>query len=80
MISLLGMQEDEIKNCDNEELLKFLFKPGFTTRSTVSMQSGRGVGLDFVYHTLKKRGGDVKIRSTKGRGTTISLIVPVPEN
>lgn len=78
--SLFGMQDEDIKKWDNEELLKFLFKPGFTTRPTVSMQSGRGVGLDFVYHTLKKLGGDVKIKSSRGRGTTISLIVPIPEN
>lgn len=78
--SIFGMQDEAVLKLDNEELLKFLFKPGFTTRQSVSMQSGRGIGLDFIHHTLKKLGGDVKIKSTRGRGTTVSLVVPVPEN
>ncbi|HEX2958749.1 MAG TPA: ATP-binding protein, partial [Chitinispirillaceae bacterium] len=78
--SLFDFQDDDIEKLDNEDLLKYLFKPGFTTRPTASMLSGRGVGLDFVYHILKKLGGDVKIKSTKGRGTIVMLIVPIPEN
>ncbi len=77
---LFGMSDNDIERIDDEEMLRFLFKPGFTTRPSVTMQSGRGVGLDFVYHTSKKLGGDVKIKSIRGRGTTVSLIVPVPEN
>lgn len=78
--TMFGIQGDEVEMLDDEELMKFLFKPGFSTCSTNSIVSGRGVGLDFVYHTLKKLGGDVKIKSTRERGTIVSLLVPIPEN
>jgi signal transduction histidine kinase/CheY-specific phosphatase CheX len=68
-----------IENMSEQELYSYLFKPGFTTKKITSSLSGRGVGLDFVYHTVKKAGGDVSVSSMYGKGTMIKIIIPRPE-
>ncbi|HEY3997927.1 MAG TPA: response regulator, partial [Candidatus Xenobia bacterium] len=60
-----------------EELYEFLFLPGFSTRSTVSEFSGRGVGLDAVQTLVQEMGGRVSVESTQGRGTTFLLDLPL---
>ncbi|MBN1601368.1 MAG: Hpt domain-containing protein [Chitinispirillaceae bacterium] len=77
--SIYKMSQDEVAKLSLEELYSYLFKPGFTTCSTVTMLSGSGVGMDFVDHTLTKIGGHVKIKSEKGKGSIVTLIIPVPE-
>jgi chemotaxis protein histidine kinase CheA len=60
-----------------EEALRLIFAPGFSTRSEVSEVSGRGVGLDVVASAVNRVGGEVFLDTDLGRGTTISLEVPV---
>ncbi|MCU0654901.1 MAG: hybrid sensor histidine kinase/response regulator [Polyangiaceae bacterium] len=60
-----------------EELLEFIFLPGFSTARTVSDISGRGVGLDVVRSTLEQIGGAVRVQSSSGSGTTFILEAPL---
>lgn len=59
------------------ELLEFLFLPGFSTASSVTEVSGRGVGLDVVHQTMRDLGGSVRVESEPGRGTTFVLSLPI---
>jgi chemotaxis protein histidine kinase CheA/CheY-like chemotaxis protein len=60
-----------------EEALRLIFAPGFSTRKEVSEVSGRGVGLDVVASAANRVGGEVFLDTDLGRGTTITLEVPV---
>ena len=60
-----------------EELVEFLFLPGFSTRDRVTELSGRGVGLDVVRSMVREVRGSVRLTSQKGRGTRCSLQVPL---
>jgi two-component system chemotaxis sensor kinase CheA len=60
-----------------EDLLAFLFKPGFSTTSEVTELSGRGVGMDVVKTQLDQLGGTVETRTKKDKGTTFSLCLPL---
>jgi two-component system chemotaxis sensor kinase CheA len=60
-----------------EEALRLLFAPGFSTRQEVSEVSGRGVGLDVVASAVNRVGGEVFLDTEIGKGTTITLEVPV---
>ena len=60
-----------------EELLEFLFLPGFTLRESVSEISGRGVGLDVVQTMVKEVGGCVRVSSRPGQGTRFQLELPI---
>jgi two-component system sensor histidine kinase and response regulator WspE len=73
-----GYTNQEIANTLNtNELLEFLFLPGFSTSSQVTEISGRGVGLDVVASMVSKVGGTVRIESKEGEGTTFQLQLPL---
>ncbi|MGN7834446.1 Hpt domain-containing protein [Acinetobacter sp. 22323] len=61
---------------DQEELLQFIFHPGFSTAKAVTQISGRGVGLDVVQSEIKTLGGHVSVNSELGKGTTFTIRVP----
>ncbi|MEF9957081.1 MAG: Hpt domain-containing protein [Acinetobacter sp.] len=61
---------------DQEEILQFIFHPGFSTAAQVTQISGRGVGLDVVQSDIKALGGHVTVDSVLGKGTTFSIRVP----
>lgn len=60
-----------------QELLEFLFLPGFTTKENVTEMSGRGVGLDIVLNTVKSVRGSVRVTSAPGEGTRFQLQLPL---
>lgn len=61
----------------DKELLELVFTPGVSTRGEVTETSGRGVGMDVVRHNLTTLGGIVDVESIAGRGTTISMTLPI---
>ncbi|BBP75099.1 hybrid sensor histidine kinase/response regulator [Pseudomonas sp. Ost2] len=60
-----------------EELLTFLFLPGFSLRDKVTEVSGRGVGLDAVQHMVRQLHGAVALEQTTGQGSRFHLEVPL---
>jgi two-component system chemotaxis sensor kinase CheA len=60
-----------------DQLYDYLFESGFSTRGGVSKLSGRGVGLDVVKYSIERLGGEVRLDSEIGRGTAITLRLPL---
>ncbi|HEX8126323.1 MAG TPA: ATP-binding protein [Allosphingosinicella sp.] len=60
----------------DEEVLSRVFEPFFTTKS---VGKGTGLGLSQVYGFAAQTGGDVKVESVVGEGTTVTLILPCSE-
>ncbi|WP_196260724.1 chemotaxis protein CheA [Pelagibacterium limicola] len=61
----------------DEQIDNLIFAPGFSTASEVSDISGRGVGMDVVLSNIKKIGGSVHVRSWAGKGTRMTLRLPL---
>jgi two-component system chemotaxis sensor kinase CheA len=61
----------------DRETLNLVFSPGLSTQSEVSETSGRGVGMDVVRENVMALGGAVEVESIPGRGTTISMTLPI---
>lgn len=61
----------------DEELARIIFEPGFSTANTVTNLSGRGVGMDVVKRNIEALRGEVNIETRAGKGTTISLRLPL---
>ncbi len=68
---------DNIEQMEDEELNKFIFQPGFSTRHEVSTISGRGVGMDVVRENIQNLKGVVRVSSEKGRGTEFIIKIPL---
>ncbi|TZF88413.1 chemotaxis protein CheA [Cognatilysobacter lacus] len=60
-----------------DECLQLIFMPGFSTRAEVTDLSGRGVGMDVVQSRIRELSGSVQIQSDVGRGTRMSIKVPL---
>jgi two-component system, chemotaxis family, sensor kinase CheA len=68
---------DVAASLPHERILQFIFEPGFSTASTVTSVSGRGVGMDVVKTNIESIGGTVDIQSRPGLGTTVRVRVPL---
>ncbi len=61
----------------DEEIDNLLFLPGFSTASSVSNISGRGVGMDVVKRSIQALGGRISISSRQGLGSTFTMSLPL---
>ncbi|HET8539322.1 MAG TPA: chemotaxis protein CheA [Anaeromyxobacter sp.] len=61
----------------DEDLARVVFEPGFSTAEEVTEISGRGVGMDVVRRNVEALRGSVSIESEEGRGTTVTIRVPL---
>jgi two-component system chemotaxis sensor kinase CheA len=71
------VEESGALRLSDEEALQLIFAPGFSTASSVTDLSGRGVGLDAVRSALHRLGGVVEVAGNPGAGTVFSLRLPV---
>ena len=71
------VDKDAAARMPDEDILEWIFHPGFSTRETTSEISGRGVGMNVVRERIVEAGGSVRIQSDPGQGTTIELTLPL---
>jgi two-component system chemotaxis sensor kinase CheA len=72
-----GVPESELEKLGSEQLLNLLLKGGISTSAAVTDVSGRGIGLDIVREAAERLGGDVTVRTDRGKGTTFELSFPL---
>jgi two-component system chemotaxis sensor kinase CheA len=72
-----GLVDEDKTDLSEDELLRLLARPGFSTADKVTSLSGRGVGVDAVYTRVRALGGAMDIRSVPGQGTTMMLRLPL---
>ncbi|MFN8635377.1 MAG: chemotaxis protein CheA [Chloroflexota bacterium] len=59
------------------ETVELIFSPGFSTATTVTEVSGRGVGMDIVRTNVERLGGTVEVQSKLGEGSRFFLRLPL---
>lgn len=67
----------EVERMAAEELSNFIFLPGLSTAREVTSVSGRGVGMDVVKTNIERINGHVYVNSEKGRGTRLTITLPL---
>ena len=73
-----GMQSESVAaGLTKQELLDFLFLPGFSTAGKVTEISGRGVGLDVVQTMVQETGGTLRVETEPGRGASFAMRLPI---
>jgi two-component system, chemotaxis family, sensor kinase CheA len=71
------VSEDERRQLTDDDVLRVISLPGFSTSEQVSGVSGRGVGMDAVKSKAESLGGFVILDAVPGQGTTITLKLPL---
>lgn len=72
-----GVVDGAAERLTDDQLLRVLARPGFSTAHQVSGVSGRGVGVDVALTRVRAIGGTLEIQSQPGRGTTFTIRVPL---
>jgi two-component system chemotaxis sensor kinase CheA len=65
------------ENATDAQVWELIFHPGFSTAEKLTDVSGRGVGMDVVRKNIQALGGNVEIRSAPGKGSTMSIRLPL---
>ncbi len=73
----LGLIEEGTTTLSDEDLIRVISRPGFSTAARVTDISGRGVGFDIVATKVRALGGSLDVRTVPGRGTTVTLRLPL---
>lgn len=60
-----------------QEILDFIWEPGFSTADRITETSGRGVGMDIVRDAITRLNGTISLASTEGAGTTFTIRLPL---
>jgi two-component system chemotaxis sensor kinase CheA len=68
---------DEARRLDEAAAMGLIFRPEFSTSATVTEISGRGLGMAIVKERAERLGGRVGVRTQGGRGTRISVLIPL---
>jgi two-component system, chemotaxis family, sensor kinase CheA len=72
-----GIVGPHVESLSDDQLLRVLARPGFSTAEAVTSVSGRGVGIDVAMTRIRALGGSVEIRTEPGKGTAFVLRLPV---
>jgi two-component system chemotaxis sensor kinase CheA len=68
--------EQEASLMDTRSTMALIFRPGFSTQEDVSMDAGRGVGMDVVARSVYALGGKIGVSTHPGRFTRFKIVLP----
>jgi signal transduction histidine kinase len=68
--------EDEAAAMDTRTAMALIFRPGFSTQDEVSMDAGRGVGMDVVARSVYALGGRIGVSTHPGKYTRFKISLP----
>jgi two-component system, chemotaxis family, sensor kinase CheA len=71
------LSQQEADSMDNRAAMALIFRPGFSTRDQVSMDAGRGVGMDVVARNIYGLGGRIGVSTSPGRFTRFKISLPL---
>ncbi|HUC40061.1 MAG TPA: chemotaxis protein CheA, partial [Gemmatimonadales bacterium] len=72
-----GVVGPHVEALSDDQLLRVLARPGFTTADEVTDVSGRGVGIDVAMTRIRALGGSIEIHTEPEKGTSFILRLPV---
>jgi two-component system chemotaxis sensor kinase CheA len=70
---------EEAASMDTRAAMALIFRPGFSTQEEVTMDAGRGVGMDVVARTVYGIGGKIGVSTNPGRFTRFKIVLPAAE-
>lgn len=68
---------DAVDRQSDQDVLSYVFLPGFSTARAVTQVSGRGIGMDVVKTNIENLGGSIDLDTIPGKGTTVRLRIPL---
>jgi two-component system, chemotaxis family, sensor kinase CheA len=73
------LTQEEAAGMDTRAAMALIFRPGFSTQEEVSMDAGRGVGMDVVARSVYALGGKIGVSTNPGKFTRFKIVLPAAE-
>jgi signal transduction histidine kinase len=70
---------EEAASMDMRAAMALIFRPGFSTQEEVSLDAGRGIGMDVVARSVYSLGGKIGVSTNPGKFTRFKIVLPVTE-
>ena len=70
------LSPEQAASLDDRSALGLIFKPGFSTSEQVTLDAGRGVGMDVVAKAVYGLGGKIGVSTHPGRFTRFKIALP----
>ena len=71
--------EEDAALMDTRAAMALIFRPGFSTQEEISMDAGRGVGMDVVARSVYALGGKIGVSTHPGKFTRFKIVLPAAE-
>lgn len=71
------LTEAEAETISDQQAAQLIFRAGLSTAEKVTNVSGRGVGMDVVKTNIEKIGGNVELKTVRGKGSTFIIKIPL---
>lgn len=71
--------EEDALGMDTRAAMALIFRPGFSTQQDVSMDAGRGVGMDVVARSVYSLGGKIGVSTHPGKFTRFKIVLPASD-
>jgi len=71
------VSQEKMADLSEREVVELIFYSGLSTATHTTDLSGRGVGMDVVRRNLEQMRGLIQVETTRGQGTTFTLVVPL---
>ncbi|MBD3317067.1 MAG: hypothetical protein GF344_14870 [Chitinivibrionales bacterium] len=69
--------EEQVERWDRDQLADVIFLPGVSTAENITMNAGRGVGMDIIRHNLIKNNGAIDISFEEGKFCRFDVAIRV---
>ncbi len=76
-LSRIHGDSEELYLDSDEQIIQHIFDADFSTKEELSLLSGRGAGMNAVKAVVEELGGDLRVESIPGQGTTFIFELPV---
>jgi two-component system, chemotaxis family, sensor kinase CheA len=73
------ISEEDAALMDTRAAMALIFRPGFSTQDEISMDAGRGVGMDVVARSVYALGGKIGVSTHPGKFTRFKIVLPATE-
>jgi two-component system chemotaxis sensor kinase CheA len=72
--------EKDAELMDTRAAMALIFRPGFSTQEDITMDAGRGVGMDVVARSVYALGGKIGVSTHPGKFTRFKIVLPATDS
>ena len=69
--------ETQVREMTEQQVIDYIWHPGFSTAESITEVSGRGVGMDIVRSAISDLSGTIEVASTPEQGTSFTIRLPL---